>query len=73
MDTLIEQLHQDNIIKECPNCGIWTEKIDGCNFLDCLTCHAHWCWLCTKIKTLSPVPQTKEAVACCDDKTHNSH
>ena len=34
------------IVKQCPKCGMWTEKIDGCNHMTCLECKFQWCWLC---------------------------
>lgn len=35
----------NTITKECPSCGVQTEKRGGCNHLSC-TCGAHWCWSC---------------------------
>ncbi|KAF2860407.1 hypothetical protein K470DRAFT_217171, partial [Piedraia hortae CBS 480.64] len=34
--------------RQCPGCGIWTEKIAGCDHLRCVvrSCGVHWCWLC---------------------------
>jgi hypothetical protein len=75
MDPLLQQLANDSIIKQCPNCGIWTEKISGCAFLDCSICHAHWCWQCLRIKYNSPVPPQNILILIdrCNDKSHNSH
>jgi hypothetical protein len=35
-------------IKECPNCKTPTEKMGGCNHIECLVpdCRVHWCWEC---------------------------
>ena len=35
------------IIKQCPNCQIWTEKNEGCNHMKCVECKYEWCWLCS--------------------------
>jgi len=35
-----------NAAKECPHCGVLTQKIDGCNHMSCASCHKHWCWTC---------------------------
>ena len=35
------------IIKQCPNCKIWTEKNEGCNHMKCVECKYEWCWLCS--------------------------
>lgn len=32
--------------KNCPHCGIGTEKLSGCNHMTCAACHSHWCWAC---------------------------
>ena len=34
------------IVKQCPNCKIWTEKTEGCNHMTCVECKYQWCWLC---------------------------
>ncbi|KAK4156557.1 hypothetical protein C8A00DRAFT_30523 [Chaetomidium leptoderma] len=33
------------LIKECPACGVATEKAAGCDHISCL-CGAHWCFTC---------------------------
>lgn len=32
--------------KQCPICGILTEKFSGCNQMTCGACHRNWCWIC---------------------------
>ena len=34
--------------KECPKCGVMTEKTRGCNHIECSVegCGAHWCYVC---------------------------
>ncbi|KAK8045201.1 dihydroxyacid dehydratase [Apiospora rasikravindrae] len=33
------------IFKECPSCGVATEKTGGCNHMTCV-CGAEWCFVC---------------------------
>jgi hypothetical protein len=33
-------------LQECPNCNIWVEKIDGCEYVMCTACHHEFCWDC---------------------------
>mmetsp|Transcript_21067 Transcript_21067/g.54752 ORF Transcript_21067/g.54752 Transcript_21067/m.54752 type:complete len:688 (-) Transcript_21067:509-2572(-) len=32
--------------KKCPGCRAPTEKISGCNHMQCPHCRKNWCWLC---------------------------
>jgi hypothetical protein len=37
---------ENKLIKQCPNCHMFTEKNDGCNHMKCAECKYEWCWLC---------------------------
>ncbi|RDI82805.1 hypothetical protein Vi05172_g7083 [Venturia inaequalis] len=41
-----QKLKKELNIKDCPNCGIGIEKIDGCNNVVCYSCHVAICWKC---------------------------
>jgi len=32
------------VFKQCPKCGIWTEKIGGCDDVRCTFCKTRWNW-----------------------------
>ncbi|EFN52541.1 hypothetical protein CHLNCDRAFT_138969 [Chlorella variabilis] len=34
--------------KRCPQCGMATQKAEGCNKMACGGCGAYWCWRCGK-------------------------
>ena len=36
------------VIKQCPKCNFFTEKIEGCDFVRCPSCNFRWCWLCNE-------------------------
>lgn len=40
------KLKKELNIKDCPNCGIGIEKVDGCNNVVCNSCHVAICWKC---------------------------
>lgn len=46
------------------SCGRILEKQDGCNHVQCPTCHTEMCWVCNK---------KKYGEEGCNDLTHNSH
>lgn len=39
---------KNKIVKQCPNCGIWVQKIEGCNEVVCSMCYCFFCWVCLK-------------------------
>jgi hypothetical protein len=51
-------------LKHCPNCGMLTNKIDGCNWTQCVSCKTGFCWCCGK----HPIPHAK--CPSCDFVTH---
>lgn len=34
------------VVRECPGCGLMTEKVGGCDHIKCPTCDADWCFAC---------------------------
>ena len=36
------------IYKSCPGCQTMTEKLNGCNHIECTICKVHWCFQCEK-------------------------
>ena len=42
---VIDNRHLDKMIKRCPNCKIYIEKLDGCNRMMC-QCNYEFCWRC---------------------------
>lgn len=39
--------------KQCPGCGIVTQKNGGCNHLHCAACDCHWCWECARCEDVT--------------------
>lgn len=33
-------------VKHCPGCGVATEKVSGCDHIQCSLCGVHWCYFC---------------------------
>lgn len=44
-EALSETYAKENL-QECPNCNIWVEKIDGCEYVQCFACQHEFCWDC---------------------------
>ncbi|ELP90034.1 protein ariadne-1, putative [Entamoeba invadens IP1] len=36
----------NTISKPCFHCGLYTERVDGCNHMTCSRCKGEWCWMC---------------------------
>jgi hypothetical protein len=36
------------VVRACPGCGVATEKVAGCDHMECTVegCGVHWCWNC---------------------------
>ncbi|KAM3130037.1 hypothetical protein pb186bvf_017835 [Paramecium bursaria] len=55
LNTLIKQDAQGNVVQRCPSCGIWVQKLNGCNSVKCTQkssyCSSEWCWLCRRTIT----------------------
>jgi len=32
--------------KACPHCNVAVQKNGGCRFMDCISCHKEFCWVC---------------------------
>lgn len=41
-------LGDDGVARRCPNpdCGVMTQRIEGCNYLKCPRCNERWCFHC---------------------------
>lgn len=46
-ERLFRRWSLENSTKPCPNCGIYIQKVTGCNHMTCTGCKAHWCWVCS--------------------------
>ena len=46
INNCLDEYSKNKLIKKCPNCGIITEKYEGCNHITCSKCNYQWCWLC---------------------------
>ena len=46
-DRILDTLRFKNL-KPCPGCGIMTDRISGCNHVQCVVadCQIHWCFAC---------------------------
>jgi hypothetical protein len=54
--------HNELELKHCPGCGVLTEKIDGCDHIECtvLSCQVHWCFFCGVESTAENIYQHME-------------
>lgn len=53
-------------LKRCPQCGVITDRSNGCNYIKCSisNCQCEWCFVCGLHKYIANG---------CSDKSHNSH
>ena len=35
-------------IRNCPSCGVYCTRYDGCNFMTCYACSKKWCYFCNQ-------------------------
>ena len=33
-------------MKDYPKCGCTIQKSEGCNYMECIACGSHICWVC---------------------------
>ncbi len=68
-ETLVREKLECKEWQRCPKCGILTEKIDGCNYLQCsfFGCKTEWCWMCGLMKG------NEEGKCKWNNAEHNSH
>ena len=59
IDKSMLEFAKNNFVKKCPNCGIITEKNNGCNHITCSKCGYQWCWLCNQEYSIDHFNQGK--------------
>lgn len=88
-NTIMSRNNAEGIVVEfgfCPYCGVATDRISGCNFMDCAIgdrsampaekiteplCRGQWCFVCGLAKY--PTLPGYEYLKTCIDNSHNSH
>jgi len=50
--------------RNCPKCGVATEKNEGCNHMTCFVCKTGWCWLCGEIIGTQVLPDHYKSGEC---------
>jgi len=48
-ERLLNELAASGGWKKCPQCSVWIEKTEGCNHMECQSCHTHFCWTCMAV------------------------
>jgi len=48
-ERLFNELAASGCMKNCPQCNVWIERIEGCNRMECSRCHTHFCWKCVGV------------------------
>jgi IBR domain, a half RING-finger domain/RING-type zinc-finger len=45
---VFRQYKEEHDVRDCPNCKMGIEKIEGCNHMTCTRCGVQICWFCMK-------------------------
>jgi len=41
-------LQSERSSQQCPNCNLWANKVDGCDWVRCAFCSHEFCWSCLR-------------------------
>ncbi|XP_074650346.1 E3 ubiquitin-protein ligase RNF14-like [Tubulanus polymorphus] len=53
MEEIFSQEWLEEFSKQCPECGTYIQKIDGCNKMTCIKCRGYFCWICSRLLSRS--------------------
>ncbi|CAF1124790.1 unnamed protein product [Adineta steineri] len=55
--------------RQCPQCSIFVDKLDGCNKMTCSKCHSYFCWICLRsLSKTNPYGHFNEPQSKCFNK-----
>ncbi|KAK4457704.1 E3 ubiquitin-protein ligase itt1, partial [Cladorrhinum samala] len=54
-DCLLKKMTKEIVIKDCPGCGVSTEKGAGCDHIECPNCGMHWCFYCRAASSVDSI------------------